>query len=425
MRFRKTVLPNGLRLVTVPRTDSKAVTVLFLVKVGSRQESSSINGISHFIEHLMFKGTEKRPTTLDISKALDQVGAEYNAFTGKDHTGYYITVNKAKTRLALDILSDMLQNSKFDSKELERERTVIIEEINMYEDNPMMYVEEIFEQLFYGKNHPLGQLIAGPRSVIRKVSRADMMRYIGKHYSARNSVLAVAGAIDKTLMKQAKELFGGIGSGSAPKRFSQASHRQTAPRLKVLEKKTEQIQICLGFPGLSYTNSQYPALELLSVILGGNMSSRLFINIRERLGLAYFVKASANAYEDSGTFAIQAGLDKKRFVKAVAAILKEVTMVKNEGVTEDELKKARDFLRGKMVLGLEDSSSLASWAGKMETFDHEILTPEQRYAQYRKVTPSQIQKLANRLFLPKWLNVAVIGSAGNPAALRQIIRQPF
>src|SRR3989344_2283855 len=347
--FKKTKLKNGIRLITVPNKSTKAVTILILFPVGSRYETRDIGGISHFIEHMMFKGTEKRPTSLDISKELDSVGAEFNAFTSKDYTGYYIKASADKIELAYDILSDMLFHSKFDQGELDKERGVIVEEINMYEDNPLMYVDSLFEELVFG-DHPLGWQIAGKRNIIKTVPRQKLVDYLHHYYQPANMILIAAGNISEPKVKTLTQKYFTNTGDSDFKKFPAFSLPQDSPRVKVSFKETEQVQMCLGYPGLSYFDEDRYSLQLLSIILGGNMSSRLFVNIRERYGLCYFIRASTEHYHDAGTFVVQAGLEKARIMEAIKLIMEELKKAKDNGVTEKELQDAKDFLKGKMAL---------------------------------------------------------------------------
>ncbi len=407
--FKKQTFPNGLRLITVPEKNARSVTIFVLFGVGSRYESKDINGASHFIEHLMFKGTEKRPTTLDISKSLDNVGAEFNAATSKDWTGYYVKIDAKKIELALDVLSDMLYHSKFDQAEMDRERGVIIEEINMYEDNPLMFIEDVIEQVIFNGS-TLGWEIAGPKEVIRKVSRQKLVDYRDKYYTPKNTVIGIAGNLDGRLVNLVKKYFP-TAKKPADKivPFKKYVGKQTKPQIKLVYKKTEQVQLAFGFPAYSYNNPKISALYLLSIILGGNMSSRLFTEVRERRGLAYFVRAYPNVYQDTGDLIIQSGLDQSRLKEAIKVILDELKQIKKDGVTKDELTKAKDYMRGKMVLTLEDTANLADWFAKQEILQNKICTPEQRLAQLEKVTLAQVKAVANEVFQLNKLNLAVIG----------------
>jgi len=414
-------LPSGLRVLTVPLQETKAVTALVLCKVGSRFESPDVNGISHFIEHLMFKGTARRPNTLAISKLLDGVGAEYNAFTGKDYTGYYVKLNSEKLDLALDVVSDMLYNSKFDPKEIDRERQVIIEEISMYEDNPLMHIDDIFEaELFSG--HPLGQLISGPRQVIRDVSRRTILDYLKRHYFPKNMMVGVAGRFDpKTIESKVQGYFSAKAVQRRPLPLKPFKFKSTGPRVRLEHKDTEQVQLCLGFPAISYFDKRLPALTLLSTILGGNMSSRLFISIRERRGLAYSVKCGLSIFEDTGALYVQAGVAKERTVEAITAIRQELERAVAGGVTAAELNRAKEFINGKLVLDLEDSENLGAWFAKQWLLVDRIETPAQKLAKIRAVTRADIQAAAKQFIIMNKSTLALIGPFKDSRPFRKLI----
>jgi len=412
--YKKTTFSNGIRVITVPLHETNAVTVLVLVGAGSRHEPKPLNGVSHFIEHMMFKGTKKRPATLDISKNLDSVGAEYNAFTGKDHTGYYIKTDYKQADLALDILSDMLTNSKFDQTELTREKKVIIEEINMYQDNPLMHIENLLEQsLFQGNS--LGWDIAGSRQSVSSVSRKQMLGYKDRLYRGDNIVIVVAGRIKKSVLKDIKKYFGGIPDDRKEKAkneefdFPVFQLSQKKPAVILQYKETEQIQLALGFPGYSYFDKNIYPLALLAVILGGTMSSRLFIEVRERKGLCYFIRSGMNIYQDTGSLYIQSGLDKTRLEPAIKLILKELKKVKRQGVTAAELKRAKDNFRGKLMLSLEDSMKLAAWYGEDEILTSQTHTPHEKINKIMAVTRSDVKRVANEVLNHFQLNLALIG----------------
>jgi predicted Zn-dependent peptidase len=407
--FKKYVLPNKLKVLVAPMKETKAVTALVLVKVGSRFESKNINGTSHFVEHLMFKGTPRRPNTLVISQELDSIGADYNAFTNKDHTGYYIKSAVQNLPLLLDMLSDMLFNSKFDGAEMEKERGVIIEEINMYEDNPLMYMEDLFEETVYG-DHPLGWNIAGPREVIRKVTRDELVGYYKRHYQPANMLLVLAGNIPAKAQSLIKKYFSRASKEKfTPEKFVAASGVQNQSHTRVKHKDTEQVQMALGFPAYSLFDKRTYPLSLLAVIMGGNMSSRLFINIREKQGLCYFIRASVNVYEDTGSLMVQAGLDKKRIKEAITAILNELKTARDKGVTPAELRKAKDYLKGKLVLDLESSENVAGWIGKQELLRKEIISPAEHVKRLKKVTVADIANVSRELLRPDRANLALIG----------------
>jgi len=413
-------LPNGSRLILVPSKGTKAVSVMAIFGVGSRYETKDINGASHFIEHLFFKGTEKRPTTLDISKELDRVGAEFNAGTAKDWTAYYVKADSAHIDIAMDVVSDMLRNSKFDEKEMDRERGVIIEEINMYEDNPMMYIEDLLEQSIYEGN-TMGWQISGPREVIRDVSRQQLLDYKNAFYQPKNLVICIAGSVPDDIKEKVEKHFTFKESEAEIPTFDKFEFSQKEPRIKIKKQKTEQVQLAFGFPGYKYSDDRVYALYLLAVILGGNMSSRLFINIRERQGLCYFIRSYINIYQDTGNLVIQSGLDIKRIEQAIQLILEQLQKVKKEGVTETELKEAKEFLKGKIILHLEDSSELAEWYAKQAILTDEVLTPEEKFAKFDEVKVEDIQKVANEVFKKEFINLAMIGPFDNTDKFKELL----
>ncbi len=409
--FEKTVFSNGVRLVKIPFKDTRAITVLFLFGVGSRFEFKQINGASHFIEHLMFKGTKKRPTTLDISKELDRVGAEFNAMTSKDYTGFYVKISREHQDLAVDILADILLNSKFENTEIKRERGVIIEEINMYHDNPLMYIDNLLEQVIFVGNS-LAWDISGPVSVIKKISRKQLIDFRDTVYRPDNVIVAVSGKVSDELIKIVKSKYidklkkNKIKSSAG---FKQFKINQNEPRIKLQYRKTKQVQLALGFPAGGYDDPDAYALHLLSIILGGNMSSRLFISVRERRGLCYFVRCYPNFYQEVSSFVVQSGLDITRLEEALGVIQQELRKIKNKGVTDRELHDATEFIRGKIVLNLEDSSNLAEYYAKQELLVGKILTPEQKMKKYEAVTVSDIQRVARKVFVREKFNLALIG----------------
>lgn len=409
--FKKITFPNNARLLLIPYKDTKAVTVLFLFGVGSRYESKEVNGVSHFIEHLLFKGTKSRPTSLDISKELDSVGAEFNAMTSKDYTGYYVKINHENCELGIDILSDMILNSKFEPKEINRERGVVIEEIKMYEDNPVMYIETLLEQLIH-KGNALERDISGPIKVIENISRQQIIDFKEKHYCLNNLVVAVAGKIDGKVTELIEKYFIQSSHRCARNhsgRFIKFKTNQKAPRVTLNFKETKQAQLALGFPCFGYDDADAYGLHLLSIILGGNMSSRLFTSVREKNGLAYFIRCYPNFYQDCGNIMVQSGLDNNRTEEALKIILNELRGVKKNGVTEKELKDAKEFMRGKIVLNLEDSSNLAEYFAKQEVLLGEVMTPEQKMEKYDAVAVKDIKRIANKIFQKSKFNLAIIG----------------
>jgi len=414
--FKRHKLQNGMRCLQIPVTGTKAVTVLVLCKVGSRYENNKINGTSHFIEHLMFKGTEKRPTTLDISRELDSVGAEYNAATSKDWTGYFAKVSRKHLDLALDLLSDMVWNSKFDEQEFKREKGVIIEEIHMYEDNPMAHVENLLEEVMYPAS-TLGWNIAGTAKIIKNLKHGDLVAFHDEFYEPDNMLVAVAGSLPSKTNALAQKYFGARSTKTrrpAPrfKKFKGfTSHSK--PRCNIQYKKTEQVHFAMGFPGLAHEAEDLPALQILNVILGATMSSRLFIAVREREGLAYYVRSAAESYEDTGIFEIRAGLDVARFKKAIEIIKLELEKMVKHGPTQEEVERAKEFVRGKLELSLEDSAQQAEFYAKQMLLMEKIKTPEQRLREVLRVKRADVLRVARKCFNFKKMGVAAIGPFRN------------
>ena len=391
-----------------------------LFKVGSRYENKNINGISHYIEHLMFKGTAKRPNTLSISKELDAFGAEYNAFTGKDYTGYYIKINSEKKEQAMDVLSDMIHNSKFDAKEINRERNVIIEEIHMYRDNPLMHIEDLVEEEMF-RGDPLGWSIAGDEASMAKITRENIADFFGKHYVPQNTVIILSGDLsDGDPVKLAEKYFNQNKAKDAATSFKKfgGQFKQT---IKVEYKDTGQYQLAIAFPGLRYRDPDMPACNLLANILGGTMSSRLFIKIRERKGLAYLVRAELSPYQDTGAFVIRAGLNKGNLNLAIKTILAELKDIKTKGVSEKELSRAKENIKGHMILGMEDSSDVANWYGKQEILTNDIWTLDEHIAKMERVKAEDIKRLANKIFDLKRVSVACIGPMKDEEQIKKLL----
>lgn len=415
--YKKIELKNNIRLITAPLHETATAALLVMVKVGSRQENEKNSGVSHFIEHIMFKGTTKRPDTMAISRELDGIGAEYNASTSKEVTGYYIKTNTKHLSLVIDVLSDMIMASKFDAEEIEREKGAIIEELNMYQDNPLMYVDDLLEQLMFD-GHSLGRSIIGTKETVRGLARQDLVAYKDEFYHGSNVVIGLAGRFDGRHLKEVEQKFSF--SGGIADKPQVININQTEPRIKLQYKETEQAQVALGFPGYSYLDPNYYALQVLSVILGGNMSSRLFITVREKNGLAYFVHSSLSVYGDTGGLVIQAGLDKTRIKEATALILSELEKIKG-GVTAEELSRAKEYVAGKTALDLEDTAHLNYWYVNQELLTNNILTPEEKLNKIGAVTADDIKKVAQHVINFKQLNLAVIGPFKDRDLFQKII----
>lgn len=419
--FHKTTLKNGLRVITVPMKDVRSVTVLVLVGTGSKYETREINGLSHFLEHVMFKGTKKRPTALQISTELDRVGAEHNAFTGDERTGYWIKADFNHLDLALDIVSDILINSTFNPKEIERERGVIIEEINMYNDMPSRYTGVLFDRLLYG-DQPAGWEILGKKEVISKLRRPELVQYFQNQYVADNIVVTVAGKFEeKNILNKIEHYFSKVRIGE-PKSKPPVVEKQSKPENLVFYKKTEQTHFCLGVRAYDVFDPRKYALAVLSSILGGSMSSRLWVTIREKKGLAYYISSLVDNSSDTGFLAVRAGVNNEKVKAAIIAILKEFRLVRDKGVTAEELKKAKDYFKGKMLLAFESSDDWAEFVGEQEIALNKILKPEQILRKINAVSRKDILRVARDIFRPSKLNLALIGPLKDDKEFQKLLK---
>jgi len=405
--YKQTTLPNGLKFITVPMQGTKTATILVIIKTGSKYENKKNNGISHFLEHMFFKGTKKRPNTLAIAGELDGVGGEYNAFTTKEYTGYWVKVDSSKIGLAADIVSDMLINSKFDSVEINREKGVIIEEVNMYHDNPMMYIEDVFEQCLYG-NTPAGWEIIGPKKNIYNFSRKDFMDYFNSQYSADNTIICVAGNIKNGVKEILKKYLKKFNKRNF-KDKEPVRERQVKPNIKVHYKKTNQTTVSLGVRTYPIGHQDEFIVKFMSVILGGSMSSRLFTNLRERNGLAYYVKTQSEFYTDTGYLTTQAGVPIEKLEKAIKIILGEYKKLVKILVNKKELDRTKDLIRGRSTIQLESSDNTASYYARQAVLRDKVLTPEEFFKKIESITLMDIKRVAADIFVNKGLNLALIG----------------
>ncbi len=418
--YKKTILSNGLRIITVPDKTAQTATVLVLVAAGSKYETKANNGVSHFLEHMFFKGTDKRPNTLKIAETLDDIGGAYNAFTSKEITGYWAKVDARHAGLALDWVSDIFLNSKLRAVDVNKERGVIIEEINMRLDNPMSYVGDLWEKLLYG-SQPAGWEIIGTKQNILNLQRKDILSYLKNNYSAKNTIVCVAGKFNqKDFIQQIKTRFAGINKQNPAVKI-EVKEQQRAPQTLCYFKKTDQTHLCIGVRGFGLSSPKRYAQNILAVILGGNMSSRLFINVREKRGLAYYIRTSSEAYTDSGYLVTQAGVPNVAVSQAIELILAEYSKA-SRTISQSELRKAKDYLKGSLVLGLESSDSQASFYAGQELLTGDILTAEQKCAKIDKVGLSALKKLAKEIFVPQNLNLALIGPHKEAAKFQSILK---
>ncbi len=419
--FKKTTLKNGLRIITVSQKSTQAVTVLVLAGTGSKYEKKEINGISHFLEHMLFKGTKKRPNTIAIAETLDKVGGIYNAFTGEEYTGYFAKLDVGHLDLALDWVSDIFLNSKLDPLEIKREKGVILEEINMLFDHPMSYVQILWRELLYG-DQPAGWNIAGTKETVLSISRQKLTDYLRSQYGATNTIICIAGKIeDSQVVEKVKRYFSKIKSAGALKK-PKVIERQTEPECLLKERKTDQTHLCLGVRVYNLFHPLRYAQEILGIILGGMMSSRLFIEVRERLGLAYYITTEVSADPDTGFLVTQAGVDNKNVEKAIITILKEYKKISQKKIPAAELKKVKDYIKGKMTLQLEASDAQASFYGIQELLENKILTQKEICAKINKVSADDILKLSRDIFQPQKLNLALIGPFKDKTKFQRLLK---
>lgn len=418
------ILPCGLPVILVPMPAVASLTALVLSNTGSRYEQREKEGIAHFFEHIVFKGTEHFPSALELSSTIDAIGAEFNAFTSKEYTGYYVKSASRHLRTALDVLSDMVLLPKLEQSDIDREKGVIIEEINMYYDNPMAHVGMLFDQLFF-QERGLQHDIVGSKETVSSINSQDFEHFLSKWYGLPNLVLVLAGDAavlsDEKTLDLAEKMFSKKPTVMREEKKADVNSYLTESaisedRIWIEEKKTEQAHLVLGWPGISRKSSDRAALSVLTTILGGNMSSRLFTEVREKRGLCYYVRSEADYYHDTGIVGASAGVDPKRVFEAIKVIREECEAISNgsKPVTAAELTKAKEYLSGMTVLSLEDSETVAQYFGTKQLLLHKIETPDEALEKLHAVTLEEVTELAKRIFSQK-PRLAVIG----PFAQRQ------
>jgi predicted Zn-dependent peptidase len=413
-------LDNGLRILTAPIDSAQSVTCAIMLAAGSRYETPETNGIAHFSEHMFFKGTERRPTARDISMEIDAIGGEFNAFTGKEYTGYYVRCAAESRDIALDVLVDMLRHSKFDAGEIEREKGVIVEEMNMYYDTPRDFIGGVYEELLYG-DQPLGWDIIGRKETVRGATRDTFTSYVGSWYRPERMVVGVGGKVGDGLHERVQELLGDMPAAEtgspAPVQLSAGN----GARVKVHTKASDQAHICLGVHSHPLEHPDRYVLQVLATVLGGGMSSRLFTEVRERRGLAYYVYGVNHSYTDTGSLYAQAGVDINRIDDAVSTIAAELRKIADEAVPQDELDKAKSFAKGRFVLQLETSQGLIMFGLRREVLESRTPDPEEILADIDRVTVEDVQRVARDLIAGHGPNLAVIGPFDDPARFEKLL----
>jgi predicted Zn-dependent peptidase len=405
--FRERTLDNGLKVVFAPLAGTKTITALVMFGTGSKYESRSQNGLSHFLEHMFFKGTKNRGSAQKLSCELDSLGSEYNAFTSKEYTGYWIKVDSTKSEPALDILSDMLLNSKFSQAEIDRERGVIVEEINMYHENPMMYIEDVFEKCLYGET-PAGREIIGPKENITSFKRQDFLDYFSTQYGSNSAVLVLSGAVTRQIEEMVTKYFDPMVKRPFKEKLKTPDHQDSA-QVKTFYQNGKQANISLGVRTYDTYHEDKIILKVLSVILGGSMSSRMFTEVREKRGLAYYVRTQTEFFTDTGYLTTQAGVPVAKAEEAIETILAEYQKLTEKLVDKEELQRARDLIHGRTVIAFEESDAVANWYARQAVLREDMVNPEQFFAAIDKVTAEDIQRVATNIFKSNKLNLAVIG----------------
>jgi predicted Zn-dependent peptidase len=413
-------LPNGVRVLTGPMPGAKSVAVMVMLAAGSRYENRDNNGIAHFAEHMFFKGTKRRPTAKDISAEVDGIGGEFNAFTSKEYTGYYIKCAAEHRELALDVLADQLLASKFDPDEVEREKGVIIEELNMYVDTPRDHVDSVYDSLLYG-DQPLGWDIIGRKETIRAATRQTFLDYLDAWYVPRRIVVGAAGAVDGSFADEVRRHFGELSDRPSGTPLP-AELEQAKPRVALETRDSDQAHLRFGVPGLPTTHLDRYVMMVVAALLGGGMSSRLFIEVRERLGLAYYVFCHHQPYDDTGTLFCQAGVDVERIDLALETIAREFGKLAKERVAEDELRRVKNYLKGRLVLQLEDPRGLITFGLRREVLEDRLADPDEVLAGVEAVSAEDVQRLAAELIRTEALNFALVGPFDDEARFLERLR---
>ena len=407
--FERQTLDNGLRVLTAPLPHAQSVACFVMLAAGSRYEEQGNRGIAHFAEHMFFKGTERRPSSRDLTTLVDGIGGEFNAFTSKEYTGYYVRCAGADRDVALDVLIDMIRHSKFDPEEIEREKGVILEEMNMYFDTPRDYIGSVYEALMFGDN-PLGWETLGTKDTIKEATRDTFTDYINRWYTPDRMVVGVSGMVGDDLIPTLERMFGEMPANGRAELDSPAQQNGAdGPYVRVHKKDSDQAQICIGVPSLPLEHPDRFALQLLATVLGSGMSSRLFLEVRERRGLAYSVHGSNHSYTDAGTLYSQAGVDLARIDDAIKVIVEQFQRMADEPVPSDELEKARAFAKGRFVLHTESPQGLIMFGLRREVLEGQAIEPEEILAELDKITVEDVQRVGQELIDRKARHLAVIG----------------
>ncbi|MGD0355012.1 MAG: pitrilysin family protein [Dehalococcoidia bacterium] len=417
--YQKVTLENGLGLITCPMPHTRSVSVLFFVRAGSCYETADQAGISHFIEHMCFKGTARRPTSREISEAIEGVGGIMNGGTDRELTSYWCKLASQHLETAVDVIVDLLRNPLYRQEDIDKERQVIIEEINMSLDSPQQRVGMIFDEIMW-PDGPMGRDVAGSKETVSAITRKQMLGFMGGYYTPDNMLISLAGDFDPD--KAAKiigQATAGWQRGTKPEYYS-SRPGQTAPRVRLEYRETEQVNLVLGVEGVSLFHPDRFAIDLLSMMLGEGMSSRLFTEIREKLGLAYDIHSYVEHFLETGVFVIQAGIDPGQTEKATVAILEQLARA-GDVVSEVELHKAREMAKGRLLLSMENSRNVAGWFGAQEMLMGRIMTVDEVTEIIENITAKDVQRVAGDLFVTGKLNLAAVGPIKNESTLADLM----
>jgi predicted Zn-dependent peptidase len=408
LEYQRTTLDNGLRILSAPMPGTRSVAVSIYVGAGSRYETETEAGVSHLLEHLVFKGTQKRPTAQEISELIDGVGGIMNAATDRELTVYYAKVARPHFERAADVLADMVRNPLIAGEELEKERKVVIEELASVEDSPAQLVDVLLDATMW-PDQPLGRDVAGSEATVTGITRDMTLDYMRRQYVPNNMVISVAGSMDHDEIVRFFDSVLGDWQRGTPSKWFPAVDGQGATRAAVRYKRTEQAHIELAVLAMSSQDPDRFPLDMISVILGEGMSSRLFMELREKRALCYDVHSYASHYLDTGSFAVYAGVDPKKAVEATRALLGEISKLRHDGVTEEELNKAKELSKGRLLLRMEDTRSVSGWLGGQEILNNFVRTPDEVVALFDAVTVDDVKRVAGRLFDASRLTLALVG----------------
>lgn len=405
--YTQQIQSNGLRVMVAPMMGTKAMTLLILVGAGSRYEDEKERGTAHFLEHMFFKGGKRFTNAKQVSEAIDGVGGDFNAFTGKEYVGYYVKVAAEQKEIAFDVLSDMLMNAAFDPSEIDKERGVILEEMNMYEDMPVYKVGWDFEELLF-EGHPMALDQIGTPELINSITQADFLKYKNDLYTPENTVIIASGAVNTQEIEALVSKYFPFGT-QTKKRSPLAFTPQKTKNIFIRNKNTEQAHLVIGFPGYNHFHPHKAAESVLAILLGGSMSSRMFLRVREEKGLCYSISTSTDRYSDCGAFSTRAGVAIARTEEAIAAIATEYETIRNERPTDEEVTRAKNYLKGKITLRMEDCEEIASFLGTQAVLNRPIKTIEEYLAGIDAVTADEVFAVAQDILHPDNLHLSIIG----------------